>query len=199
MDPEINSSPSDDTVSNIYIRGEIQPTQITDSFDFWCLYDEMDTAKSEYLKNRECILRAFKNGNLYGLRINETDLMYKKGVRDDPKFARQSNGELSMYLLPCFCVKGLSTEENTDNIAELLWAHTRVWHLKLCEKLLDLLGIKPSPEYAMTINRIKLGKFKVTELKKFAKNKGLKGYSALRKQELIEVLIHIVKESDFQY
>jgi len=101
------------------------------SNDFWSIMDELyiEVCNSDgtgFWHNRGTILDAYSKGNLYGLRVNETDEMFKRG-----------------YLLPCFCVK-----EGDEAI--LLWTHTRARRRGFAKKLVELLEIKsadwPLPE-----------------------------------------------------
>jgi hypothetical protein len=109
--------------------GKIKLEQI-DSHDFWCLFDELCDDISGFLNNRSTILEAYKNGNLYGLRVNETDKMYQRGARIDNIFC-----DNSFYLLPCFCVK-------ENNKAIIIWTHTRARKMGFAKKLVELLHIK---------------------------------------------------------
>jgi hypothetical protein len=108
--------------------GEIELTQI-DSDDFWCLFDELCDDNSGFLYNRSVILEAYKKGNLYGLRVDETDKMYEKGARMNNIFC-----DSSWYLLPCLCVR-----ENTEAI--IIWTHRRARKMGFAKKLVELLQI----------------------------------------------------------
>ena len=112
------------------IWGEIKVNKIEDGADFWCLINELLNDNSDFLYNRNTIVEAYKNGNLYGLNVNETDEMYKKGSRIDNIFCVDS-----MYLLPCFCIK-------EDNKAIIIWTHTRARNNGFAKKLVELLRIK---------------------------------------------------------
>ena len=116
--------------------GEIELEQI-DHIQFWHLFDEMVDDCSGFFHNRNDMLEAYKNGNLYGLRVNETDSMFKRGARKDTVFCANS-----WYLLPCFCVRMNTT-------AILMWTHTRARKLGFGKKLVKLLNIeyayKPLP------------------------------------------------------
>ena len=109
--------------------GEILLTQI-DSTEFWILFDELCEDKSGFFHNRGTILEAYKEGNLYGLRVTETDKMYERGAREDIIFC-----ERSWYLLPCFCIK-------ESNKAIIIWTHTRARNLGFARKLVELLQIE---------------------------------------------------------
>lgn len=118
------------------------------STDFWSIMDELyiEVCNSDgtgFWHNRGTILDAYSKGNLYGLRVDETDAMFKRGAMGDPVFCRQLNGAVSWYLLPCFCVK-----EGDEAI--LLWTHTRARRRGFAKKLVELLEIKsaywPLPE-----------------------------------------------------
>lgn len=119
--------------------GEIVVTRIEDASDFWCLFDELFDDDSGFVHNRDVLLDAFKSGNLYGLRVEETKLMR----RDHPLFAVDAYGSYSWYLLPCLCVK-------RDNIAEIIWTHTRARRNGFAKKMVEQLGITkanhPLPE-----------------------------------------------------
>ena len=109
--------------------GEIVTQQI-DSVDFWILFDELCCDNSGFYHNRSTILEAYKSGNLYGLRVNETNQMYKRGARKDYIFC-----ENSWYLLPCFCVK-------ENNKAIIIWTHTRARKMGFAKKIVELLNIE---------------------------------------------------------
>ena len=118
------------------------------SDDFWSIMDELyiEVCNSDgigFWNNRDTILDAYSKGNLYGLRVDETDEMFKRGnARHDPVFCRSYTG-LSWYLLPCFCVK-------EGDEASLLWTHARARRRGFAKKLVELLNIKsaywPLPE-----------------------------------------------------
>jgi hypothetical protein len=117
--------------------GEIKLTQI-ECDDFWCLFDELCDDCHGFLHNRRSLLEAYKEGNLYGLSVVETDHMYERGARMDEVFCKNS-----WYLLPCFCVK----EKNT---AILIWTHRRARNRGFAKKMVELLDIQfaanPLPE-----------------------------------------------------
>ena len=112
------------------IWGEIKVKKIEDGVDFWCLMTELLHDVSDFLYDKNTIIEAYKNGNLYGLNVNETDEMYQKGSRIDNIFCVDS-----MYLLPCFCIK-------EDNKAIIIWTHTRARNNGFAKKLVEILGIK---------------------------------------------------------
>jgi hypothetical protein len=109
--------------------GEIKLCQI-DENDFWCLIDELFDDKSGFCNNRRTILEAYKNDNLYGLRVDETDKMYENRERENNIFCKYS-----WYLLPCFCVK-------ESNNAIIIWTHSRARKMGFAKKLVNLLDIK---------------------------------------------------------
>jgi hypothetical protein len=110
--------------------GEIGLKQIVNGRDFWCLMDELYNDKSCFTHNKNTILEAYKDGNLFGLTVNETDKMYKRGAATDDIFCLNS-----FYLLPIFCVK-------EDNKAIIIWTHTRARKNGFAKKLVHLLNIK---------------------------------------------------------
>lgn len=109
--------------------GEIKLVQI-DDHDFWCIFDELDDDDSLFLNNRDFIVRSYKDGNLYGLRVDETDNMYKRGAGSDGIFCSDS-----LYLLPCFCIR-------EEDKAMIIWTHTRARKMGFARKLVELLQIK---------------------------------------------------------
>lgn len=109
--------------------GEIKLEKIN-SRDFWNIFDELSNDNSGFLHNKSIILEAYKNENLYGLRVNETDNMYKRGARMDNIFCKNS-----WYLLPCFCIK-------ENNKAIIIWTHTRARRMGFAKLLIKLLDIK---------------------------------------------------------
>ena len=119
--------------NNIYYNmddwGEIELNQIG-SEDFWYLLDELCHDKSDFYNNRSIILEAYKNGNLYGLTVNETYKMYERNAMIDNIFCNNS-----CYLLPCFCVK-------ENNKAIIIWTHTRARKMGFAKKLVELLHIE---------------------------------------------------------
>ena len=116
--------------------GKLKLVEITDSQKFWYLYDELEKDMSGIVKNRTCLLQAFRNGHLYGLEVEETDEMYDKNEREKNSiFCRSKLGEFSWYLLPCFCVK-------REDKAMMIWTHSRARKNGFATKLTELLGIK---------------------------------------------------------
>ena len=107
--------------------GEIKLIKIESGDDFWTLLDELKDDKSGFFCNKNVIVSAYKDGNLYGLQVEETDSMYERGARSDTI--------LSWYLLPCFCIM-------ENNTAIIIWTHTRARKNGFAKKLVELLKIK---------------------------------------------------------
>ena len=123
--------------------GDICLTKITNE-NFWCLMDELIDDKSGFLCNRSTILDAYTNGNLYGLRVAETESMRIRSACDDSVFCTDIfKGEKTWYLLPCFCIRENST-------AVIIWTHTRARRMGFAKELVKLLHIEhadtPLPE-----------------------------------------------------
>ena len=55
---------------------ETKLLQVDDPADFWCLIDELLDDKSGFFHNRNTLLKAFKDGTLYSLHIDETEEMF---------------------------------------------------------------------------------------------------------------------------
>ena len=104
---------------------------IESSVDFWAIYDELCNDECYLINEREQILEAYKNKELYGLEIKDAIYLFDKY---DNIFAKQYNQKHSEYLLPCFCIK-------TSNIALMLWVHSRARRMGIGTKLLELLKI----------------------------------------------------------
>tara|TARA_A100001015_G_C15002788_1_gene719300 strand:+ start:196 stop:612 length:417 start_codon:yes stop_codon:yes gene_type:complete len=123
--------------------GEIELQKIEDGDDLWVLFDELVDDKSGFFFNRSTIIESYKDGNLYGLYVNENQFMFDNRIRGHKLFARDYGGCLSWYLLPCFCIK-----ENDKCI--ILWVHSRARRKGFGTKLVKLLNIKeictPLPE-----------------------------------------------------
>ena len=115
--------------------GEITLIKIESGDDFWTLLDELMDDNSGFFFNRNHIVSAYKDGNLYGLQVEETDSMYERGTRSDTIFCRDYRGILSWYLLPCFCIM-------ENNTALIIWTHTRARKNGFAKKLVELLKIK---------------------------------------------------------
>ncbi len=86
--------------------------------------------KSGFIDNRITILQAFKDGNLFGLSVKETQSMFDRSAMKDSIFCEDSN-----YRLPCLCVL-------TDDSDGILWVHSRARRLGLGRKLVELLNIR---------------------------------------------------------
>ncbi len=109
--------------------GQLEVTKIIDGEYFWCLFDELCDDKSNFLHNRSNIVEAYKNGNLYGLQVIETDEMCNRRAKLDTIFC---NG--SFYLLPCFIIK-------ENNQAIIIWTHSRARNKGFARKMIELLEI----------------------------------------------------------
>lgn len=118
--------------------GKIKTKQIDNENDFWCLFDELIDDNSGFLNNRNYILKSYKDGNLFGLRVVENDFMYENNERENKIFCKDS-----FYLLPCFCIK-------EDNDCIIIFTHTRARKNGFAKLLLIDLKIinvyKPLPE-----------------------------------------------------
>ena len=109
--------------------------------DFWILYDELCqdkrfrhvTRRPVYaLELRERMLRAYELGHLYGLRVLENEALFQRGASGDAIFARNSSGQYSQCLLPCFCF----IESGRHSF---MWTHTRARRIGLELRLFALL------------------------------------------------------------
>ena len=110
--------------------GEIKLHPIISGYDFWCIFSELVKDNSDFLNNLNTIVEAFKDETLFGLCINETDSMFRRGAGNDPIFCK----DCTLYLLPIFCIA-----EGTTAI--IIWTHTRARRRGFGKKLVTLLNI----------------------------------------------------------
>jgi hypothetical protein len=108
---------------NLYLK------QITSSYEFFILFDELIHDNSGFLYNRETILNAYIEGTLYSLKMTETDEMFADRHLSHPMWARMLNGNTSNYLLP------------SVNEAVIIWVHTRIRSCHVGSILIELLKI----------------------------------------------------------
>lgn len=114
--------------------GEVQTIKIKSTEDFWGLIDELHD-EEEYNQNgkgfycnRERILDAYVQGNLYGLRVKETVEMYERGSRLEEIIL------MGKYLLPTLCV--VDGDE-----AIIIWVDERARRCGFASKLIKDLKI----------------------------------------------------------
>lgn len=119
--------------------GLLFPDKIERGSDFWCLMDELKDDDSGFLYNRGTLADAFRNGDLYGLRVTETNAMSRRRAYQDDIFCRNS-----FYLLPCFCVTWVEKPDHIDThpAALFVWTHTRARRTGLAKTLIKGLGIE---------------------------------------------------------
>ncbi len=115
--------------------GEFVLVPIESGNDFWCLIKALQDDNSSFMNNIDTIVERYKQGNLFGLRVSETDLMYTRGARTDDAFCRTMHNELSWYLLPCFCTR-------IKHTAEICWVHSKMQRLGVGKALVSLLNIE---------------------------------------------------------
>lgn len=115
--------------------GKFVLTQIEGGNDFWCLIKALQDDESGFMCNINTIVEMYKEGNLYGLCVNETDSMYQRGARTDDIFCRSLDNILSWYLLPCFCIR-------VKNTAMICWVHSKYRRLGIGKSLVSLLKIE---------------------------------------------------------
>lgn len=123
--------------------GEAEFVEIDRVEDFWVLWDELNDDDECGLKHsRNILLEAFKDGNLWGLRIAETDGMFARGAHTDPVFCKTSKGA-QMYLLPCLiCDRNTKTYTKID----IIWVHPRARRMGYAMKMVSILyEVAPLP------------------------------------------------------
>jgi hypothetical protein len=84
--------------------GRIHLEQIINASDFWSIIDMLKDDNSDFIHNRNIIVDTFKNNTLFGLRVIETNEMYKRETQKDSVFWPGT-----FYLLPCFCIENEKT------------------------------------------------------------------------------------------
>jgi len=104
--------------------------QVVEGNDFWSLINELIDDNSCFLHNRNILVEAYKSGNLYSLRVNETESMYGQKAVTDNIFCKNS-----FYLLPCLCVR------DSEN-AVIIWTHKKARLNGFAKLLIQLLDIK---------------------------------------------------------
>lgn len=118
--------------------GELVPRRIEDGREFWSIIEALENDASGFIHNKNYLVEAFKDNDLYGLYVTETDHMFRRGAGEDPIFCRYTN-----YLLPCMCVK------HGDAI-EIIWTHSCLRRKGLARALVQRLGVtradNPLPE-----------------------------------------------------
>jgi ribosomal protein S18 acetylase RimI-like enzyme len=98
-----------------------------------CLLDELVDDESGFIHNKATLVEEYKNGNLWGLRVEETDAMFDRQAAIDPLFCPVSLSQL--YMLPCFC-----TVTPTSTV-QVIWVHSRARRMGLGSTLIRLLNI----------------------------------------------------------
>lgn len=109
--------------------GDIILTKIENGNDLFALIEDDTTARGDPFDSRRVIANAFRDGDLYGLEVEETASMYNRSAWNDQIFIRNS-----LYRLPCFCIV-----DETEGV--LLWVHPRARRLGLGSLLVEKLGI----------------------------------------------------------
>lgn len=114
--------------------------KIESSADFWYLMDELIDDQSKLYYNRDSLLNSFTFGDLYGLKMHETEEMRMKrmrgdSVRDDSIFCKDYKRNASFYLVVCFCV----CDKKKDGTISYIWTHTRARHKGLATILVNYL------------------------------------------------------------
>ena len=116
--------------------GKVIIHKIETGDDVLILFNELVNDNSGFIHNMSFLLDAFKDGNLYGLSVIETNDMFERNARIDKEFCKDINGHpAGWYLLPCLCVK------NGDK-CELIWSHTRIRNRGFARTLIQLLQLK---------------------------------------------------------
>ncbi len=120
---------------------DVVPTRINTSAEFACVINDLPDLcydNTSFIRHKAMILDAYREGNLYGLKLKQPDAVCKKHELLDSI----SCFEFSC-LLPCFCVK----EKDT---AILIWVHEDIRMMGFGRKLVKMLGITaadtPVPE-----------------------------------------------------
>lgn len=92
---------------------------VVDACDFWWLIDQIAHASCTFLANRDALLEAYVKGNLYTLRVIETDELYKDFELRE-RLACLYQCSPSRLLIPSFCVVE-RTQGAGDTKCSMLW------------------------------------------------------------------------------
>jgi GNAT superfamily N-acetyltransferase len=97
--------------------GSIELHPVISSGDFFSLMDELADDESDFLRDRNMLLDAFVDRNLYSLHVTETPAMHSRFAGADEVFCCPTTAT-TLYMLPCFCIveKGLLF---------FVWTHSR--------------------------------------------------------------------------
>lgn len=119
--------------------GDWNVVEIERGTEFWALLDELVDDKSGFYGNRTIITEAYREGRLYGIRVEETDGMFKRKARSDPLFCPGT-----YHLLPCFCI--VREMENGEIGAVMIWVHSRARRLGFGRTLVEDLNVTKAIE-----------------------------------------------------
>jgi hypothetical protein len=108
--------------------GELRAFKIVTGDDFWSLIAELYDDNSGFVNNKNSLVQAYRDGNLYGLRVLETQAMFERGP--GPIFVKRG-----LWMLPCLCVKD-------GDEATIVWTHTRARRNGFGRALVEQLSIK---------------------------------------------------------
>ena len=98
----------------------------------WSENERNGCADKGFIHNQSNILEAFVKGNLYGLCMPETRLMYDNVTPDDPHFMTSRFTGRTRYRFPVFCVVD-------NNRIDILWVAARMRRRGLGTRLVSLL------------------------------------------------------------
>jgi GNAT superfamily N-acetyltransferase len=98
--------------------------------DEWSENDKNGCGNTGFIHNQSNILEAFVKGNLYGLCMPETNLMYDNVTPDDPHFMNARRG--AQYRFPVFCAV-------INNRIDMLWVAVRMRRRGLGTRLVECL------------------------------------------------------------
>ena len=109
--------------------GSLKVFKVESGSDFWALLSELLNDKSDFLHNLNIIVESFKDGNLYSIRVVETDSMYRRGAHEDSIFVKGT-----FFVLPCICII-------EQNCAEIIWVHTRARRKGFASHMIEELNV----------------------------------------------------------
>jgi ribosomal protein S18 acetylase RimI-like enzyme len=124
--------------------GGIALHPVVSSGDFFSLMDELADDESDFMHDRNMLLDAFVEHNLYSLRVTETPSMFERFAGADPVFCSPTT-VTTFYMLPCFCI----VDEGT---VYCVWTHSRArrrgfgWHMVKLSRATTV--YRPISEYA---------------------------------------------------
>jgi hypothetical protein len=105
---------------------------------YWYILDLLQQEGDGFLHNKVWIMDALVRGNVYGLKVTETDAMFERRAWKDPIFNlldRPKGMYRPMYMLPCFCIM-------EKDACTIMWVHSSARGKGIGRAMVQLLDIQ---------------------------------------------------------